>query len=257
MVPEQQPAVDDEETGANGEEPPQGHLYIIDVSQSVEQDHPHAFDFLRSDLRNVEDFFSKRGVRCLGLRRAFDFVTRDSFESEGGDAAALENRLEQDEELDATEKDDADSVADSSRNGRTQADEDAVFMKSYIPRTLNEVYDPERDVGKLNQGDGEKLIYEDTIGIVAPTESRVRFEDEEEDEQSDGLREESGESDGEESEDGSEEGEDGKVKERKPRGHRHEDKDAKKVRYLAVALGMAHRDADTPCRIGAQKAGES
>jgi len=29
-------------------------LYVIDVSQSVEHDHPRSFDFLRSDIKNVQ-----------------------------------------------------------------------------------------------------------------------------------------------------------------------------------------------------------
>lgn len=37
-------------------------LYIIDVSQSVEHDHPHSLDFLRSDCSNVTKFFHERGV---------------------------------------------------------------------------------------------------------------------------------------------------------------------------------------------------
>ena len=69
-----------------------GHLYIIDVSQSVEHDHPHAFDFLRSDLRNIEDFFSKRGAQCVGLRRAFEFVTRESLGSTADDPTAVLRR---------------------------------------------------------------------------------------------------------------------------------------------------------------------
>ena len=42
-----------------------GQLYIIDVSQSVEHDHPHAMDFLRSDCLNITDFFGKRGVPTM------------------------------------------------------------------------------------------------------------------------------------------------------------------------------------------------
>ena len=34
-----------------------GEAYIIDVSQSVEHDHPHALEFLRKDLVNVTEFF--------------------------------------------------------------------------------------------------------------------------------------------------------------------------------------------------------
>lgn len=42
-----------------------GELYIIDVSQSVEHDHPHALEFLRSDCLNITDFFGKRGVPTM------------------------------------------------------------------------------------------------------------------------------------------------------------------------------------------------
>lgn len=52
----------------------QHHLWIIDVSQSVEHDHPRAYDFLRADLAHVDDFFAKRGVNTLGLRATFEFV---------------------------------------------------------------------------------------------------------------------------------------------------------------------------------------
>lgn len=34
-------------------------IWIIDVSQSVEIDHPNALHFLRSDCKNVTDYFSK------------------------------------------------------------------------------------------------------------------------------------------------------------------------------------------------------
>ena len=44
-------------------------LYVIDVSQSVEHDHPRSLDFLRSDLKNVQDFFGKRHV-LLEIGRA-------------------------------------------------------------------------------------------------------------------------------------------------------------------------------------------
>lgn len=57
-------------------------LYIIDVSQSVEHDHPHASDFLRKDLANVTDYFSKKGVRVMSLMDLFQFVTDASFGNE-------------------------------------------------------------------------------------------------------------------------------------------------------------------------------
>lgn len=52
----------------------EGHLYIIDVSQSVDLDHPSALDFLREDCVHVSDFFRKHGVAVMTVKELFDFV---------------------------------------------------------------------------------------------------------------------------------------------------------------------------------------
>ena len=41
------------------------HLYFIDVSQSVEHDHPHAMDFLRKDCENIASFYTKKVCVCV------------------------------------------------------------------------------------------------------------------------------------------------------------------------------------------------
>src|SRR5262249_41637096 len=50
-------------------------LYIIDVSQSVEHDHPRSLEFLRMDIKNVGDFFRRQGVDTLADRAIFNFIT--------------------------------------------------------------------------------------------------------------------------------------------------------------------------------------
>uniref|UniRef100_A0A667Z095 non-specific serine/threonine protein kinase n=1 Tax=Myripristis murdjan TaxID=586833 RepID=A0A667Z095_9TELE len=55
-----------------------GDAYIIDVSQSVEHDHPHALEFLRKDCSNINEFFVRRGVAVMTVRELFDFVTDPS-----------------------------------------------------------------------------------------------------------------------------------------------------------------------------------
>ncbi|KAG5648409.1 hypothetical protein DXG03_004983 [Asterophora parasitica] len=239
----------------------EGHLCIIDVSQSVEHDHPSAFDFLRKDIKNVEEFFGRLGAACLGLRRCFEFITHTQAQiqayvrSEGAgaggdkegdepisDASILRRWLEKAEkEGHAAPLDDENH---DSHRGSASAHEDSVFLQSFIPRTLNEVYDPERDVEKLVRGEGGGLIYANTIGVVPVAESgndatptlsgggkpAVRFSSDSEGSESEG------DDDGEDSEgDGDEDGvaKEGFV-ERKPRGHRHEDKDAKKERKQAA-----------------------
>ncbi|KAI0076349.1 RIO1-domain-containing protein [Panus rudis PR-1116 ss-1] len=229
------------ETTDHEESERRGHLYIIDVSQSVEHDHPHAFDFLRADIKNIDEFFARRGVKTLGLRRTFEFITIPT--PPGTEQSSDDERLRKmiDELTDGA---DEEGEGNAQGEGRKEnAHEDEVFMRSYIPRTLNEVYDPERDVGVLTKGEGEKLIYKDTIGIVAPATKEqqekkgVRFEE-------NGNGEESNEEDSEDEEGDEEEeseGEEGKdeFKERKPRGHRHEDKDAKKVCLHSTHFRMA------------------
>lgn len=52
----------------------QGELWIIDVSQSVDLDHPRALDFLREDATHVNAYFNRAGVATLTTRELFEFV---------------------------------------------------------------------------------------------------------------------------------------------------------------------------------------
>ena len=60
----------------------EGKAFFIDVSQSVEHDHPHALEFLRKDLHNVNEFFRRKGVAILSLKVVLAF-----------EADILENRV--------------------------------------------------------------------------------------------------------------------------------------------------------------------
>ena len=54
----------------------QGRLYVIDVSQSVEYDHPNALEFLRKDCINVNNYFRRRlAVSAMTGKGLFDFIT--------------------------------------------------------------------------------------------------------------------------------------------------------------------------------------
>ncbi|KAF8073712.1 RIO1-domain-containing protein [Lyophyllum atratum] len=221
----------------------EGHLCIIDVSQSVEHDHPSAFDFLRKDIKNVEDFFGRLGVKCLGLRRCFEFITQAQLVEgrDKEDADVLRSWIEKAEDDDPLPGDTATGDSSNQRES-SSTHEDSVFLQSFIPRTLNEVYDPERDVEKLARGEGDDLIYAKTIGVVPVAEKdgvgdatptvldakpAVHF-----------ASTSSEESDAEEDSEEEEEDVDGVSKEnfveRTPRGHRHEDKEAKKERKQAA-----------------------
>ncbi|WFD34098.1 non-specific serine/threonine protein kinase [Malassezia cuniculi] len=146
----------------------EGHLWIIDVSQSVEHDHPRAFDFLREDISHVEDYFGKRGVNTLGLRQTFHFVVRDT--PSGDDVEAALHR-----DLDAMLHDQSNapqglvsSLLDTALQediDHANAHEEAVFRQSFIPRTLEDVYDPERDASIVRAGGVQSLIYAGVTGM--------------------------------------------------------------------------------------------
>ncbi|KAG8745840.1 protein kinase rio1 [Ceratobasidium sp. 414] len=208
------------------------HLYIIDVSQSVEHDHPSALDFLRTDIRNVEAFFGGQ-VHTLGPRRVFEFITKEDIaQGQGDQVFALEPVLKRllDEEPEpgggGTVQGQVGpafslSEAQKDRAPARSEQEDAVFLKSYIPRTLNDVYDPERDIARLQRGEGKDLIYGDLTGVVRVNEADKREEG------SDVGDSETDEGDGDESEqEGAGNGDE--FAERQPRGKRHEDKDERK-----------------------------
>jgi len=91
----------------------QGRLYVIDVSQSVEYDHPNALEFLRKDCVNVNTYFRRRlGVAVMTGKELFDFITDLSITDDNIDdylTAAMKtasqrspddvSRLEADEEV--------------------------------------------------------------------------------------------------------------------------------------------------------------
>ena len=186
-------------------------LYIIDVSQSVEHDHPRSLEFLRMDIKNVSDFFRRKGVITLPERSIFHFV----LSPEGPTDIATGN----DQMTDAIEK----IFAARDENGATEEDEEvdtAVFRQQYIPQTLEQVYDVERDAEKIRDGSGADLIYGD---LLANGKEKQATEDDakEESDASGGVsvsNPESGESDEERD----------PFEKKNPRGKRFEDKDAKR-----------------------------
>ena len=53
----------------------ENQLWLIDVSQSVENQHPMALDFLRRDCIVINNFFSKHQVYVLSTLHLFNFIT--------------------------------------------------------------------------------------------------------------------------------------------------------------------------------------
>ncbi|XP_037537370.1 serine/threonine-protein kinase RIO1 [Nematolebias whitei] len=138
-----------------------GDVYIIDVSQSVEHDHPHALEFLRKDCSNVNEFFGKRGVAIMTVRELFDFITDTSITSQN-----MEQYLEKVMVI-AAER------TCQQRSDQDRVDEE-VFKKAYIPRTLTEVDHYERDVELMSAKEGnsadsghlDHILYRTLTGLT-------------------------------------------------------------------------------------------
>jgi RIO kinase 1 len=140
-------------------------LFLIDVSQSVEHDHPRSLEFLRMDVKNVSDFFRSRNVEVLSERRVFGFVTSEEGgkgekSADGGlDMGDMEQHIEQ--LFQSTEKLTEEEKIKDERD-------DEVFRNQYIPQTLEQVYDIERDAELVGQGQGDGLIYQSLLADKTP-----------------------------------------------------------------------------------------
>lgn len=125
--------------------------YWIDVSQSVEHEHPHALEFLRKDCMNVNQFFMKNGVSVLTTKELFDFVTDPSVTDDN-----LEDCIQKLMEQAGTR-----SIADLTAEEQVDAE---VFMKTFIPKSLDEIRNPEKDIRSVTER-GDNLTYTTVIGL--------------------------------------------------------------------------------------------
>ncbi|MCJ1252984.1 protein kinase rio1 [Lignoscripta atroalba] len=186
-------------------------LWIIDVSQSVEHDHPRSLEFLRMDIKNVSEFFRRKGVDTLSERTTFGFVTAIEGSINTNDMEEMLEKLyttRPENEVD----DEAEKEVDNE-----------VFRNQYIPQTLEQVYDIERDAEQVGKGGKDDLVYRDLLadkvvpGISATTDG------------DDDVAEKSSE-DGTHESSATESNDDGTdpFAKKGPRGKRFEDKDAKK-----------------------------
>ncbi|PHH66142.1 hypothetical protein CDD81_205 [Ophiocordyceps australis] len=191
-------------------------LYIIDVSQSVEPDHPRSHEFLRMDIKNVGDFFRRKGVETPTDRAIFDFVTLSSGPVERPDVDAVIDLLFQDLYQGGAEDDEA---------AASREIDNEVFRRQYIPQNLEQVYDIEQDTQKVTRGEGAELVYRN---LLADEAIDPRGRGQEAQQESDSSDDESGmgaELSGSEL---------GDAEKARPRGKRFEDKEEKRQHKQAV-----------------------
>ncbi|KAI1500419.1 RIO1 family-domain-containing protein [Biscogniauxia marginata] len=188
-------------------------LYIIDVSQSVEHDHPRSLEFLRMDIKNTGDFFRRQGVDTLPDRTAYDFITTSEGDVEEPGLSEAIERLYASKPA---------SAQDETAAAQQEVDNE-VFRNQYIPQTLDQVYDIEKEADKIGEGEGDKLVYRNLLAdkVVLPNETEEPGSDGQSD---DGAALESDDDSDDES----------KFSKGPPRGKRFEDKEEKKQRKQAA-----------------------
>ncbi|OBT84069.1 hypothetical protein VE02_07030 [Pseudogymnoascus sp. 03VT05] len=192
-------------------------LFIIDVSQSVEHDHPRSLEFLRMDIKNVSDFFRRKNVDTLSEQALFSFITTGPYSD-----ATVTSRLEAlfVAKAKGEEEDEAAGLAgDADEVAARQQVENEVFRQQYIPQTLEQVYDIERDAAQVGKEGKSSLVYANLLADKTAgaqdadgTASGTSSDEDEEDSEDDESRFEKG----------------------TPRGKRFEDKDQKKEHKMAV-----------------------
>ena len=174
-------------------------LYMIDVSQSIEHDHPHALDFLRRDCLNVNNYFRRKGVLTFGMKQIFDFVTDIKLKKE--DLNDEINKMITNRHIDTEE-------------------EEQIFLGVYIPRTLQEVSAKKAEEDMYKNAEDVDILYEKLTGLQLEEKNadknKEKSDEDDEDDDDDDEEEEEKLSSAEESEEGEKkEGENDETKEKK------------------------------------------
>ena len=178
--------------------------WIIDVSQSVEHDHPRSLDFLRMDIKNVSDFCRRKDVAVLSERKVFEYIITPEGSIQLEEAKTHIDRL-------MAERNDADEDETAQEEVDTE-----VFRKQFIPQTLDQVYDAERDAEQMTERGGGALVYKDLLANKVGQRPTL---------DNDVGSDVDSESDGSAASDDSDRFSEG---DQTPRGKRFQDKDAKK-----------------------------
>lgn len=191
----------------------QKKLFIIDVSQSVEHDHPRSLEFLRIDIKNVSDFFRRKNVDVLTEQTIFGFIL--SPEQPNKEPALSESLAKVFTERPKEEE--------GEQAAAKREVESEVFRNQYIPQTLEQVYDIERDADKIGKGQKDDLVYRNLLADKVPMYSGNEADNEDTNEGSSATSSDGMVSVDDDSDDES------RFEKDTPRGKRFEDKEAKKV----------------------------
>ncbi|SCV06111.1 LANO_0H22342g1_1 [Lachancea nothofagi CBS 11611] len=193
-------------------------LYIIDVSQSVQPEHPMSLDFLRMDIKNVNSYFERMSIDIFSERVIFQFVISETLDKFTGDYNSSDDLVEymaRNLPIKSTPEDEA---------------EDEVFRSLHLVRNLGGL--EERDFDRFTLGKFDllkSLIANDNKKNAKNFTASEQFElSSSSDENSDSEDVSGSDSDEEDSDSDSDSEYYEKNKELK--GKKYEDKDSKKQR---------------------------
>ena len=143
-----------------------GNAWIIDVSQSVDLDHPRCLEFLREDLLHLKQFFSNRAYNVVvpSVKEMFDFVTDPAINTSNIDQCLelLSEKAAKDFKLEIEMKSRLSQGIDAAQ---IQKDDDlraekeiqaAVFHQAHIPKALDEVDYADKDQRRLREASEAK-----------------------------------------------------------------------------------------------------
>ncbi|GMM58778.1 protein kinase [Maudiozyma humilis] len=193
-----------------------GELYFIDVSQSVQPEHPMSLDFLRMDIKNVNLYFAKMGIDIFPERLIFQFTISETLPNFDGDYKNLKDLM--------------DYIPKNLTVKKTAEDEaeDEVFRSLYLVRNLTGL--EERDFDRFTEG---KF---DLLKSLLAHDNQKNFSDQkpvEPETLDDDDSDEDDETDGESEDETDEEEDDEEYSDEEPKilkGKKYEDKDEKKAR---------------------------
>mmetsp|Transcript_16118 Transcript_16118/g.62862 ORF Transcript_16118/g.62862 Transcript_16118/m.62862 type:complete len:608 (-) Transcript_16118:38-1861(-) len=128
-----------------------GTLYFIDVAQAVEYEHPNSLDFLRRDVANVTQFFSRCGLKSImSIRELFSYITDRNITADNE-----EKYLEE--------------MQHKCRNrAGPDTEDDAVFLAAHIPRCLAQIGEETaiQEIEAARLGDVQDVFHQQLTGML-------------------------------------------------------------------------------------------
>lgn len=142
----------------------EGKVYVIDVAQAVEHDHPNSLPFLKRDCHNINEFFAKNGINTLTDQQVFDYITKWDIKKNQLEEYVIKSREE--------------NAIKEKENEKYKEQENGLFIKFVIPRTLME-----EEYDKIMGNSDINMAMTNLVGIVKQKEMEEMYEDEEEEEE--------------------------------------------------------------------------